>query len=108
MYIETWKQHFSSFDTSLCLNRVIPIAIVVNGIPNVMRDMEGDILLGGIRKEATIWLPNILAISLQNCLNVRLVISTSSIALTCMSNVSMSTPNLGDRDFSGVWAVRPM
>ncbi len=98
----------SSFDTSICSNRVIPIVTIGNGIPNVTQDTEGDILLGGIRKEATIWLPNIVAISLQNCLNVWLVISTSSIALRCMSKAIIITPNIGDRDYSGVWAVRPM
>ena len=98
-----------SYDTSLCSNRVIPIPAVVNGIPNVTQDTEGNILLGGIRKEAIIWLPNITAIYLPNCLSVHLaILSTSLIARTSMSNSIMSTPNIGDRDFSGVWAVRPM
>ncbi len=46
------------------------------GSLNVMQDMVGDILPGGIRQEVIIWLQSMVAILLYICMNVCLVIST--------------------------------
>jgi hypothetical protein len=70
--------------------------------------MVGNILLGGIRREVTIWLQNIMAILLSICLNLWHMKPTSPIALMSMSNVIIPSSIIGNRDFSGVWAVRPM
>jgi hypothetical protein len=93
-----------SFNTSHYSNWVATPTIIVNGSLNVAQDMVGDILLDAIRREMTIWLGNILAILLLICLNFRHMNSTSSIALTYMSNVIMLSTIIGNRDFSGVWA----
>ncbi len=81
---------------------------VVNGILNVTQDTVGNILLGGIRREVIIWLRNIMAISLYSCLNIWHMTPISSIALMCMSNMIIPSSIIGNRDFSGVWAVRLM
>ncbi len=72
------------------------------------QDTVGNILLGGIRREVTVWLRNMMAILLSICLNIWYLKLTSSIALLCMSNVIVPSPIIGNRDFSGVWVVRPM
>jgi hypothetical protein len=68
----------------------------------------GNILLGGIKRDAIIWLQNIMAILLLICHNVWHMTPTSPIALMCMSNKIFPSSIIGNRDFSGVWAVRPM
>ncbi len=69
--------------------------------------MVGNILLDGIRREAIIWLQNIMAILLLICHNVWHVTPTSPIALMCMSNEIIPSWIIDNRDFSGVWVVRP-
>jgi hypothetical protein len=98
---------YSSFDAFYCLNQIV-LTIAVLGRLNVMQDMVGDILPGGIRQEVIIWLQSIVAILLHIFMNVRLVIPSSSIALMCMSNVILHSQTIGSRDFSDVWVVKLM
>ena len=98
---------YLSFDAFYCSNQIV-LTIAVLGCLNVMQDMVGDILPGGIRQEVIIWLQSIVAILLYICMNVRLVIPTSSIALMCMSNVILHSQTIGNRDFSDVWVVKLM
>ena len=76
---------------------------------NVLQDTVGDILLGGIRREVTICLGNMLAISPPICLYARYLLKfTTSIALMCLSDAIMPSLTTDKRDFSSVWVVRLM
>ncbi len=108
IYFDTSATTFLSFDASHCLNQRATFTVAVNGTLNVTQDTVGNILLGGIRREVTIWLQNMMAILLSICLNVWHLKPTSLIVLFCMSNVIVPSPIIGNRDFSGVWVVRLM
>ena len=87
---------------------MLSLRAIVYGILNVTQDTVGGILPGGIRREVIIWLRSIMAILLLICHNVQHVTPTSPIALMCMSDEIILSSIIGNRDFSGVWAVRPM
>ncbi len=100
---------FLSSNLYHCFNRLLQPIIVAVGTMNVIQDMVGDIPLGGFRWEVIICHRNILVILLPICTNIwyaRILIL--SIALMCMSNVITPSPIFGNRESSGVWAVRPM
>ena len=95
---------YSILDAFYCSNQIV-LTIAVLGRLNVMQDMVGDILPGGIRQEVIIWLQSIVATLLHICMNFHLVIPSSSIALLCMSNVILHSQTIGNIDFSDVWVV---